>query len=629
MRQGEGGEQGDPLMPALYALGQHKALQHAASQLREGEYLFAYLDDLYVLCPKERAAAAYRAVAESVATRAGVQSHLGKLRAWCSGGGPAPADLAALGDSVWTADLPPEDNGLQVLGVPIGTAEYVKARGGERLQEERELLNLLPDLPDTQCAWLLLALSAVPRANHLLRTVPPSQISAYAKEHDAALWTALNKLLGTEQEPEASLNGLSHKVATLPARHGGLGLRSAERTSTAAYWAGWVDTLKVLQEKHPRLTQHLLETLEKPLDEQPNCLQEASAAKSRLQAAGFRNALSWRNAAGGVEAPQPQDAEVGEWRHGWQYHASLVLENYQRDSVVMPQASRQQQALLRSQAGHAAGKWLTALPTEPALELTPLRMQVALRLRLHYKLPLGPKRCNGRSCRAVLDEYGVHWTACSRSGRLRRRAKPLERMWARVFREAGARVQTDVLLRNTNLLGIAANDGRQLEVVATGLPLYRGVPLGVDCTMVAPLHADGRPWEHADTTDAVAIRRGERDKVRKYPELVNNGRLRLTTLATETGGRWSSNCVTIVRLLAKAKARSAPEEKQARVAAGWANRWWNLLAVTGRNTLAATLVDDKPLLSLLDGHDGNEPVWPDVLLEGAGLPLHGDLEEID
>jgi len=43
--QGEGGEQGDPLMPALYSLGQHGALRHAASQLLSGEYVFAYLDD--------------------------------------------------------------------------------------------------------------------------------------------------------------------------------------------------------------------------------------------------------------------------------------------------------------------------------------------------------------------------------------------------------------------------------------------------------------------------------------------------------------------------------------------------------------------------------------------------------
>ena len=52
-----------------------------------------------------------------------------------------------------------------------------------------------------------------------------------------------------------------------------------------------------------------------------------------------------------------------------------------------------------------------------------------------------------------------------RSGRVRRRARPLERTWARVFREAGARVQENMLLRDMAIPGIVASDGRALEVV--------------------------------------------------------------------------------------------------------------------------------------------------------------------
>ena len=37
--QGEGGEQGDPLMPMLFSLGQHRALVAANAELREGERL--------------------------------------------------------------------------------------------------------------------------------------------------------------------------------------------------------------------------------------------------------------------------------------------------------------------------------------------------------------------------------------------------------------------------------------------------------------------------------------------------------------------------------------------------------------------------------------------------------------
>ena len=232
---------------------------------------------------------------------------------------------------------------------------------------------------------------------------------------------------------------------------------------------------------------------------------------------------------------------------------------------------------------------------------------------LRYKLPLGPRRRNGRTCRQLLDAFGYHWSSCPRSGRLKLRSTPLEKVWARIFREAGARVQENVLLRDTNLPRIAANDGRRLEVVATGLPLYRGVPLGVDCTMVSPLHTDGTPWPRAAAVDGVAIQRAEREKERTYHDLLGSSRLRLTTLATETGGRWSDQAVTLVRLLAKSKARQAPEAQQQQAAAAWASRWWSLLSITARNALASTLVDDKPLA--FEASDDVEPLWPDVVAE--------------
>ena len=41
--QGEGGEQGDPVMPLLYSLGQHGALVATQEELADGENLVAYL----------------------------------------------------------------------------------------------------------------------------------------------------------------------------------------------------------------------------------------------------------------------------------------------------------------------------------------------------------------------------------------------------------------------------------------------------------------------------------------------------------------------------------------------------------------------------------------------------------
>ena len=103
--------------------------------------------------------------------------------------------MSTLGREVWTADRREEENGLQILGTPVGTAAYVEARARERLEEEKRLLQELPELPDLQCAWLLLYLSAAARANHLLRVVPPHEATAYAELHDEEMWRGLCALL--------------------------------------------------------------------------------------------------------------------------------------------------------------------------------------------------------------------------------------------------------------------------------------------------------------------------------------------------------------------------------------------------------------------------------------------------
>ena len=48
--QGEGGEQGDPLMPLLFSLGLHGALNAVKARLSEGEKVVAFLDDVHVIC---------------------------------------------------------------------------------------------------------------------------------------------------------------------------------------------------------------------------------------------------------------------------------------------------------------------------------------------------------------------------------------------------------------------------------------------------------------------------------------------------------------------------------------------------------------------------------------------------
>ena len=131
-------------------------------------------------------------------------------------------------------------------------------------------------------------------------------------------------------------------------------------------------------------------------------------------------------------------------------------------------------ALLDSQAGLFAARIFTARPTSPEhpeLSLVPSHFRVLLLRRLRLPLPLTAAYCR---CRRRQDALGDHLAACPRSGVLRARGAPLERAAARVCREAGATVATNVLVRDLNVAPGRQDDCR-IEVIANGLPLWGGV----------------------------------------------------------------------------------------------------------------------------------------------------------
>ena len=71
--QAEGGEQGGPLMPALFSLGQRAALHTVQAELQDGENLFAFIDDIYVLVPPNRVRPVYDLLSHHLFTSAQIR----------------------------------------------------------------------------------------------------------------------------------------------------------------------------------------------------------------------------------------------------------------------------------------------------------------------------------------------------------------------------------------------------------------------------------------------------------------------------------------------------------------------------------------------------------------------------
>ena len=596
--QSEGGEQGDPLMPLLYALGQHPALDRVAQHLRGNERIYAFLDDVYITCPPERVRILYDLLSQCLREQAQIQVHVGKTRIW-NRAGIEPINCADLrdagGQAAWRGDtsLPTSEQGVTVLGTPIGHPDFVEASLTAIALKHQKLLDVLPGVPNLQSAWILLSMCAATRANYYLRALSPGSVLSFAQQHDNAVWSCLKNLLGADLDEATDARARS--IAQLPLRYGGLGLRSSCRTSPAAYWASWADSLQMIRERHPQMARALTETFAREDLLPDNSLGQVNACATHLQSQGNFRAPTWHALAHGMRPQQAdgeeRDRDPGEWQHGWQFYAADALERTYRNNSLLPQLQRGDQALLRSQSGLGAAAAFTALPTSDDTAFSPQEMRILIQRRLRLPLPALPRRCR---CGCLLDTLGDHRAACPRAGILASRGFALEAMAARICREAKGRVSTNVMVRDLNIEA-AVGDARRLEVVVNNLPLFGGSQLAIDTTLVSPVRANGQSIPGAFRHDGVALKRAKQRKQRTYPELTGGrGRTRLLVMALEIGGRWNHDAYHFLRHLAKARSREVPEYIRKSAELAWHRRWLRMMACTSQRALASSLLDLPP-----------------------------------
>jgi len=623
--QGEGGEQGDPLMPALYALAQHPGLVAAQRQLDGfGAKIVAYLDDIYVLVPDPaNAATSYQIVTEEVERACGVQSNASKTQAYSATLGPAPPGLDSLraldGPEVWVSspNTLPEARGIEVVGVPVGSDDFVSAHTAARMALEVQFLEAIPELEDPQCEWLLLRLCAEPRANHLLRTCPPSTLTGFAQARDDHLWTALSSLLHI---PASCGTQNGRFLASLPGRYGGLGLRSAVRNAPAAYFGGLASALPTIAQKLPVIAASFVAELEAG-GRASRSLTEAAAARDLLVAEGWDGCPEWRDLANGSVAPPSLQTrqehadsatpEEGEFAHGWQFHAADARE---RSAVEAAWAAwgPTERAMLLSQIGAGAATWLTTTPSDAWTELKPSQCVSALRRRIWQPLPASGDACPG--CDAALDPHGWHLSSCGAAGRLQTRGVRFEAVWRQALEDGGARVPRERRVSRLGLLGVASDDARRIDAVAHGVHGRGGLPLVMDCTLRGVLTREGQPHPRADREGGSTFARAYADKLRPAPlgygDLASSSQCCFEVLAAELGGRFDANTRALVADLAAGRAEGARPSVRRSMLAGWRRRLWGVLSVGLQRVVAESLVpadSDEAAAEVSAFHYGRAP----------------------
>ena len=161
------------------------------------------------------------------------------------------------------------------------------------------------------------------------------------------------------------------------------------------------------------------------------------------------------------------------------------------------------------------------------------------------------------------------------------------------------------LLTDLNIEHSTRPDDRRIEAIANGLTLWGGTQLAVDTTLVSPLTRDGQPRRRAGRCTGAALQDARRRKERTYPELIGSRRCRLVVLGIETGGRWSEEASTFVKLVAQAKARQTPPLLQTSLATAFTSRWTASLSHAAMHAFAASLLAQD--CSKHTNVEGNQP----------------------
>ena len=105
----------------------------------------------------------------------------------------------------------------------------------------------------------------------------------------------------------------------------------------------------------------------------------------------------------------------------------------------------------------------------------------------------------------------------------------------------------------------------------------------------------------------------QKDKHTTYPELVDSAVLRLVVVASEIGGRMSTDATKLIRAAAAFRARDEPALLRSAVFRSLCTRWTTMVSVAAQEAVAATLVDEGT--TLLEAADGPAPESLDLWLD--------------
>ena len=231
IQSAEGIQQGDPLGPLLFCL----TLQPLLLDIRS-EFVSGFLDDIGIGGETNMVVSDVRLL-ESRAESIGLLLNHDK----CEIIGNSPANRQIWSTEEWNFKETPA-RAATLLGAPLSSGDAIDSALASKCSDLERMVKRLGLIPSHAALFLLKNALAIPKLLYLLRTAPCFD-SPELDKYDELLKSSLSSLLNIDLTPTP------WSQASLPARWGGVGVRSAHQLAPSAFLAsaaGAADLLTLL-----------------------------------------------------------------------------------------------------------------------------------------------------------------------------------------------------------------------------------------------------------------------------------------------------------------------------------------------------------------------------------------------